>query len=123
MPKEWSSHILISDLADEPALSEELASLLHRIASAPDGESRTNTMSDVVLNFAGVSYLNSSNIAQLLQVRDVVQRHGRSLLLCALRDEVWSVMLMTGLDKVFRFAPDPASAIASIQITGDHEGE
>jgi len=31
-------------------------------------------------------------------------------------DEVWSVLMVTGLDKVFRFAPDPMTALAGLQL-------
>jgi len=114
MPKKWSDRILISDLADEPAFSDELASIHDRVAQVNPDEA-----SDVVLNFAAVTYLNSSNIAQLLRLREMVQTNNRRLRFCSLGDEVWSVMLLTGLDKVFQFAPDPASAIASLQLAND----
>lgn len=114
MPQEWSDRILISELADEPALSEELASLHDRIeAAAPDDAQ------DVVLNFSGVTFLNSSNIAQVLKLRATLQERDRTLLCCSLGDQVWSIMLLTGLDKVLNFAPDPASAIASLQLSED----
>ncbi|RMH23738.1 MAG: anti-sigma factor antagonist [Planctomycetota bacterium] len=109
MSTEWSDRIQIADLADEPELSNELQSLAE--AAANSGPAR-----DVVLNFGGVSYLNSSNIAQLLRLRATLGERGRRLRLCSVGDQVWSVMLLTGLDKVFVFAPDPATAIASLQI-------
>lgn len=114
MPKEWSDRILISDLADEPALSDELAALNERVSKLGPDEAQ-----DVVLNFSGVTYLNSSNIAQLLKLRAAVHEKKRSLRCCSVGDQVWSVMLLTGLDKVFEFAPDPASAIASLQLAED----
>lgn len=116
MPKEWSDRILISDLADEPALSEELAAMHDRVADAPDGEAR-----DVVLNFSAVTFLNSSNIAQLLKLRATLQERNGRLMCCSLGDQVWSVMLLTGLDKVLNFAPNPASAIASLQISESND--
>lgn len=117
MPKEWSDRILISDLADEPALSDELAAMHDRVADAADGEGR-----DVVLNFSGVTFLNSSNIAQVLKLRATLQEQGRTLMCCSLGDQVWSIMLLTGLDKVLNFAPDPASAIAALQLSEGAEG-
>lgn len=113
MAKEWSERILIADLADEPALSDELHALNERLAEPESDGAR-----DVVLNFAAVTYVNSSNIAQLLRLRSALADRGRGLRLCSIRDPVWSVLLMTGLDKVFNFAPDPASAIASLQLDG-----
>ena len=31
-------------------------------------------------------------------------------------DDVWAVIVLTGLDKVFRYAPDPLTALAGLQI-------
>jgi len=100
MPTDWSDSIVISELSDEPALSEELHAINERL-----GKARGESLPHVVLNFAGVTYLNSSNIAQLLRLRKHLAEGGRTLKLCSMGDQVWSVMLVTGLDKVFRFAP------------------
>jgi anti-anti-sigma factor len=76
----------------------------------------------VVLNLGNVTYLNSSNIAQLLKLRQVLGKHGRRLKLCSVTDQVWSVMLVTGLDKVFMFAPDPMTALAGLQLEDAEDG-
>jgi anti-anti-sigma factor len=115
MATEWSEDIAISELSDEPALSEELNTLIDRVKDA--GEVAPH----VVLNFSGVTYVNSSNIAQLLRLRAQLSHAGRRLKLCSIADEVWSVMLVTGLDKVFKFAPDPMTALAGLQLE-DAEG-
>jgi hypothetical protein len=31
-------------------------------------------------------------------------------------DNVWSVLSLSGLDKVFRYAPDPMTALAGLQL-------
>lgn len=108
---DWSENIVIAELADEPALSEELSGIIQR-ASPPKGQH----VPHVVLNFAGVTYVNSSNLAQLLQLRKALQERGRQLKICSVKDDLWSVFLVTGLDKVFRFAPDPMTALAGLQI-------
>lgn len=111
MAIEWSDNIALAELADEPALSEELAMLIDRAS-----EEKPDRVPHIVLNFSGVSYVNSSNIAQLLRLRKRLNECGRRLKLCCVDDEVWSVMMVTGLDKVFHFAPDPMTALASLQI-------
>lgn len=111
MPTDWSDNITIAQLADEPALSEELTTLIDGII-ADDATG----IPHVVLNFGGVSYVNSSNIAQLLRLRKLLGEAGRMLRLCSIGDEVWSVILVTGLDKVFEFAPDPMTALAGLQL-------
>ena len=62
--------------------------------------------------------INSSNIAQLLRLRKILGEGDRQLRICGVSDEVWSVLMVTGLDKVFHFAPDTMTALASIQIEG-----
>ena len=74
MPTEWSDDILLSDLADEPALSEEINAVVARLHR--EGE----VVPNVVLN-ADVTYLNSSNIAHCSRARDrasVSARRARS---------------------------------------------
>ncbi len=111
MAIEWSDDIVLSELSDEPMLSEELTAIADRIAAAEPEKTP-----HVVLNLGRVSYLNSSNLAQLLRIRKLLAATGQTLKLCAVTEEVWSVMMVTGLDKVFRFAPDPMTALAGIQL-------
>lgn len=116
MATDWSEDIVIAELTDEPALSEELNSIVARLNSQP-----AESIPHVVLNFNSVTYVNSSNLAALLKIRNRLSESRRRLKLCALSDEVWSVFQVTGLDKVFRFSPDPMTALASLQLetTGD----
>ena len=107
---DWSDDIIVTDLADEPQLSEELNLLIERLSASKGGAP------SVVLNFASVTYVNSSNLAQLLKLKKVIEGAERQLRLCSVSDEVWSVMMVTGLDKVFQFAPDPLTALAGLQI-------
>lgn len=119
MPTDWSDNIVVVELADEPALSDELAGVIQRVTQ-PDKPGSPGTpgsnVPHVVLNFAGVSYVNSSNLAQLLRLRKRLAECKRSLRLCSVSEDVWSVLMVTGLDKVFRFAPDPMTALAGIQL-------
>lgn len=110
MSTDWSDNIVIAELSDEPAFSDEVTSILQRISEHADH------VPHVVLNFANVSYVNSSNLAQLLRLRKKLEAAGRLLKLCSVRDDLRSVFGITGLDKVFRFAPDPMTALAGIQI-------
>lgn len=112
---DWSDDIIVTDLADEPQLSEELALLIDRVTSSKSGSP------SVVLNFAAVTYVNSSNLAQLLRLKKTLAEAGRQLRLCSVSDEVWSVMMVTGLDKVFQFAPDPLTALAGLQLEGSDD--
>ena len=111
MATNWSDKIVIADLTDEPALSEELTALIEKV-----GAMEKEKVPHVVLNFAQVGYIHSSNLAQLLRLRKRLIEAGRTIKICSVNEEVWSVLLITGLDKVFRFAPDPMTALAGIQL-------
>ncbi|MBN8598891.1 MAG: STAS domain-containing protein [Planctomycetes bacterium] len=110
MSNDWSESIVIADLADEPVLSEELSAIGDRLSA------KGAAVPSVVLNFANVTYVNSSNLASLLKIRKLLSEKKRGLRLCSLSEDVQSVMTVTGLDKIFRFAPDPMTALAALQI-------
>lgn len=109
MAIDWSSDIAVANLNDEPALSDELSTMIERIESA-------ESPPHAVLDFHEVTYVNSSNIAQLLQIRKLLEERSRRLVLCSVTDEVMSVLIVSGLNKIFNFAPDTLTAIASVQI-------
>ncbi len=106
---DWSENVILGEMADEPVLREDLEALFARVETS-------ETSFHVVLDMRAVTYLNSSNLAQLLQLRKgVIANHG-SLHLCGVRDTVWSVLLMTGLDRLFKFTDDVPTALAAAQL-------
>ena len=113
MPTNWSDDIIVVELEDEPQLSDELTSITDRLAAGP--------CRHVVLDFSRVSYLNSSNIGQLLKLRKLLIDANHQMRLCSVADAVWTLMLATGLDKVFVFAPDTLTALAGLQLEGASE--
>ncbi len=108
--QQWSDSILIAELTDEPMFSEEFETLMRQL------EDKDNATPDVIVDLKGVTYLNSSNIAQLLRLRKKLESAERRLRLCSIGDRVWSVMLITGLDKLFEFLDDVSTSLASLQI-------
>jgi len=108
--KEWSETITIADMNDEPAFSEDMESLIRRI------EESELAGPDVIVNLENVTYLNSSNIAQLLKLRKALQSLDARMRICGATDAVWSVMMVTGLDKVFDFTDDVTTSLASLQL-------
>jgi len=113
MPIEnWSDNVLVVDLQDDPVLTDDVNALYDQLEKQKDV--------DVVLDFAGVSYLNSSNIAKLLKLRKKLISNRHRLVLCGINTNVWGLFLVTGLDKVFEFADSVSTALASVQL-GAHE--
>ncbi len=112
MPIEnWSDNILVVDVQDDPAFTDDLNALIEELDVRKDV--------DVVLNFAGVSYLNSSNIAKLLKARKKLVSARRRLVLCGISTNVWGLFLVTGLDKVFDFADNVATGLTGVQIDSE----
>lgn len=109
--EDWSDDITILELSDEPAFSEDMAALMQRL------DEQGEMISDVIINLSGVSYLNSSNIAQMLRLRKRLNTGGRHMRICAVDDQVWGVLMITGLDKIFDFTDDVTTALASLQLT------
>ena len=107
----WSDNILVVELQDDPALTDDVSALLDQLDIKTDA--------DVVLNFSGVNYVNSSNIAKLLKLRKKVLINRRRLVLCEISTNVWGLFLVTGLDKVFDFAETVATGLAAVQLTAE----
>jgi len=105
----WSDNIVIADLQDDPAFTDDVGTLLELVEAQPS--------QDVVLDLGGVTYLNSSNIAKLLKLRKlVVVSNQRKLKLCGVGTHVWGMFLVTGLDKVFDFVDNVAEGLAGVQL-------
>ncbi len=108
----WSDNISVVDLSDDPQFSEELTGIIDGVESEPV---------DVILNFSAVGFINSSNIAKLLRLRKVMLGIKRRLILCGVNAQVQGVFLVTGLDKIFEFTSDIATALATLQLGGAAE--
>jgi anti-anti-sigma factor len=111
----WSDEITVAELGDDPQFTDELTALTDSLEQKPV---------DVVLNFSAVSFINSSNVSQLLRLRKMMINHGRKLVLCDVNTQVWGVFLVTGLDKIFDFTNDIATALAMLQLAeADEDAE
>ena len=108
--QEWSETTLIAEMNDEPLFSEDFEALAARLEE--DGDPTP----DVIVNLKDVTRLNSSNLAQLLRLRKMILSRRRRLRICSVQDIVWSVFLMTGLEKLFEFTDDVSTSLASLQI-------
>ena len=107
--QQWSEDIIMVDLANaEPELSEELRAVCDQLEAGADCH--------VVINMGDTSYINSSNIAQLLMIREGVGKANRELRLTGLNVGILDVMATTGLEKVFEIVDDLPMAIASLQL-------
>jgi anti-anti-sigma factor len=108
MPLEkWSENTVVVHLADDPQFSDDLEGVEQSL-----GQGRC----DAVLDFGSVRFINSSNIARLLRLRNQMVQQDNRLVLCNVSTQVWSSFLITGLDKVFTFSDNVPTALATLQI-------
>ncbi|MGH7177037.1 MAG: STAS domain-containing protein [Tepidisphaeraceae bacterium] len=108
MPIEkWSEQVSVVHLGDDPQFTEDLDALERWLS---------NGAGDAVLDFAGVHFINSSNLARLLRVRQRMVSGGRRLVLCSVSTQVWGAFLVTGLDKVLDFSDNVTTALATLQM-------
>ncbi len=107
---DWSDDIIIAELSDEPAFSEDMEALMRRV------EREEGFNQDIIVNMKSVAYVNSTNIAQFLRLRKAIIASSRRLRICAVCDQIWSVILITGLDKIFDFTDDVSTSLASLQL-------
>ena len=110
----WSDEIIVAEMADDPQFTDEMAAL---------GETLGQKPANVVLNLGTVSFINSSNISRLLRLRKQMLGVQKRLILCAVNDQVGGVLAVTGLDKIFQFTADVATALAKMQLDEDRRGK
>ena len=105
--EKWSDTVAVARLGDDPQFTDDLESLEQSLAQSP---------ADAVLDFAAVRFMNSSNIARLLKVRNLINNADGRLVLCGVSNPVWGAFLVTGLDKVFDFSDNVTTALATLQM-------
>lgn len=64
----------------------------------------------ILIDLTGVSYIDSSGIAVLIDALQKTQSYGGKLLLCGMRDTVKNIFEIARLDQVFQIYPDRHTA-------------
>lgn len=65
----------------------------------------------VILDLAGVGFIDSSGIGTLVALHRRLQRDGRSMALCCLQDQPRHVVAATAVDRVFAVHPHLSQAL------------
>ena len=68
----------------------------------------------VVVDLAGVSYIDSSGLAVFIEALQRVRGYGGQFALCGLRENVRHIFSIARLDQVFPIFPDQAAALAGV---------
>lgn len=106
--EQWSDEVCVVRLGDDPQFTEDM--------NAADQHLESHRHPDVILDFSGVTFLNSTNISRLLTIRQKTVGGESKLILCSVNTRLWTTFLATGLDKVFSFSPDLSTALATLAI-------
>lgn len=102
--------VTILDLRGEVRIGEGSIALRDAIRNLADtGKKR------LLLNLAGVSYIDSSGIGELIANYTTVSRQGGQLKLLKLTDRVQNLLVITKLLTVFDSYDDEAEALKSFQ--------
>ena len=107
MPVDWSDNVCVAHLADDPAFSDELDEVERRLEEHPR---------HCVLDLAGVTFLNSSNLAQLVGLRKQLTTTDCRLALCNVADTIWEAISVSRLDRLFERHESVAMALAVVQL-------
>ena len=69
---------------------------------------------DVVVDFSKADIVGSVTFSRLLELRRLVRRSGRKLILCSVAPETRAVFSVAQLEKLFDFAENRRAALASL---------
>ena len=102
--------VTILDLRGEVRIGEGSIALRDAIRNLADSGKKK-----LLLNLAGVSYIDSSGIGELIANYTTVSRQGGQLKLLKLTDRVQNLLVITKLLTVFDAYEDEAEALQSFQ--------
>ncbi len=71
----------------------------------------------LVLDFINVRFLASHALGILLMIHKKVRAAKGTMVLCSVRKDLKKVFTITSLDKIFKFFPNDATALAHFKVT------
>lgn len=89
------------DLASSPVLRTEIAELQRR------------TPRRLVIDLSGVTYMDSSGVATLLEAMQIARKRGCRLVLCAIQPKVRAIFEIARLDMVFTIVDSTEAALTA----------
>ncbi len=103
----WSDKVDVIRLGEEESLDDDLSQI--------EQEAKLGKH-DLILDFTGVRFINSSQVGKLLKARKQMLTHGRKIILTGLSGGVWGALVVMGLDQIFTCHEDVATGLASLQM-------
>jgi anti-anti-sigma factor len=110
MSIEQRPDVWIARVGEAPNFTDELSSLKEQLSIA-------DPYPNVIIDMTNIKAIDSSNLSQLLRMRKQITDKGVVLVIVSVRDPIWNVILTTGLDRLFKFAPDISAGYETIGIS------
>lgn len=89
------------DLNASPILRQELKRIL------------TSRPQKLIVNLAGVAYMDSSGVATLVEAMQIARKNSTRLVLCGMQDKVRSIFEIARLETVFTIVADVDAAMTA----------
>ena len=106
-----AGEVIVVDASGKLTLGEGTSTLRAKIRELVDGGSRR-----IVLNMAGVSYIDSSGLGELVASHTTVTTAGGQIKLLNLAKRVHDLLKLTKLYTVFEAFEDEAAAVESFSV-------
>lgn len=87
----------------------------HEAPAVVEHVSGTGATASVVVDLAGVHFIDSTGLSTLVQGMKRCRERGGDLMLCSLQQPVRIIFELTKLDRAFGIHPDPDAAIAALR--------
>ena len=105
--QDWPEDIILMNLPAEPQMANELIAVTEKVRDRGD--------CDVVIDFSDVDIITSSSLSKLLKLRKILSDNDHKLVFCSVALATKRIFLVTGLEKISKFADDKFMALESLQ--------
>jgi len=104
----WSRSIILVNLPSQLQEHDELQEVMEMV--------HEQGACNVVVDFASVGVAGCAILTRLLHLRQLLQDHGRKLVLCSVAPATRGVFVIARLDGVFDFVQDKFAALAHLEV-------
>ena len=105
--QDWPEDIILVNLPGEPQMTNELIAVMEKVRKRGD--------CDVVIDFSSVDIITSSSLSKLLKLRKILSDNDHKLVFCSVAMATKRIFLVTGLEKISKFADDKFMALESLR--------
>lgn len=78
---------------------------------------------ELILDFSGVSFMDSSGIGLVMGRVKLMQVHGGTVAVCSPSSHIQKVMRLSGIDRIAKFIPAPPPMPAPVLAVGEPQAE